>query len=292
MSVELTLQEELDETETIPFDRIVVFKRVDAETYTELADLPLGTTTYTDTDGVVNDEYHTVFRDSVNGISSRPSHIYRALNPTKQRNDEVPAVAVVLELETSSTIPTVDFVAIYRRKPLETTATRIALVPIGQQYYQDAEGDPGDIYHSTFVDTTNNAESQPSMIVIADAGSGLITVSGRFEHVTGDTIVRPEKPRNDDLWDIEIQLWTPKNVIRTPTAQGNVIGITTWKVLTDCETGYWAVDLIPNDLIEPNNTFYEFKYRTQRWFKQINTANGGAQNFAMLADYIPRFRTL
>lgn len=201
MSVELALQEALDETETIPFDRIVIYKRLDAETYTELADLPIGTTTYTDVGGLINDEYHVKFRDSVNGISSRPSHIYRALNPTKQRNDEVPAVAVVLELTTSSTVPTVDFVAIYRRKPLETVATRIALVPIGQQYYQDTEGDPGDIYHSTFVNTTNNPESQPSAIVIADAGSGLVTVSGRFEHLTGDTVVRPASPANDDLWD-------------------------------------------------------------------------------------------
>lgn len=293
MSIELILQEELDEDEIIPFDRVVIYKRVDATSYTELADLPIGTTSYTDSAGVINDEYHTIFKDSVNGISSLPSHIYRALNPYKQRNEEDPPVAVILELETTSTVPTVDYVAIYKRKPLEASATRIALVAIGQQYYQDADGEPGDIYHSTFVDTTNNSESQPSSYVIADANSGLVVVSGRFENPAGDIYIRPDRPANDDEYDIEISLVTPySSSTRTPTAQGQVIGITTKKVLTDSTTGFWSVTLIPNNLIEPNNTYYQFMFRGHAYYKYVYSTNGDAQNFAMLADVQPRYTNL
>ena len=299
MSIELTLPIEipLEEGKTVldpieaAMDRIVIFKRVDAETYTELADLPLGTATYTDTGGVINDEFHVRFKDSINGVSSLPSHIYRALNPYKQRNEENPPVAIILELQTTSTVPTVDFVGIYRRKQFETDATRIALVAIGQQFYQDPDGDPGDVYHSTFVDTTNGTESQPSAYLTANANTGLVVVSGRFEDPAGDLYARPpEPPASDDDFDIEIRLVVPREAnARAPTAQGQTIGIVVKKILTQESTGFWSTTLVPNDLIEPNNTFYEFLFRGRTYFKYVNSANGEAQNFAMLAEARPRF---
>jgi hypothetical protein len=301
MSIFLKLQEELDASELIPFDRIVLFKRVDATTYAELADLSIGTASYTDVAGTVNDEYHTIFRDSINGISSLPGPIYRALNPYKQRDEPDPPVSVILELDISSPIPTVDFIAVYRRKFLENEAIRIALLPIGQQFYQDVDGLPGDIYHTTFVDTTNATESQPSLYTVANANSGLVVVSGRFENPSGDAA----DAFTEATPDVEALLILPGNAssARTPTVQGQVIGKrvvgTRIIVLTKDElgnpitppvsTGRWSIPLIPNNLIEPNNTYYEFHYRNRRYFKYVNSVNGAAQNFALLADVQPRF---
>lgn len=303
MSVKLLLQEELDADEVVPFDKIVIFKRVDSTTYSELAELAIGTATFTDAAGVVNDEYHTIFRDSVNGIESLPGPIYRALNPHKQREEPDPPVSVILELQTTSAIPTVDFVAVYRRKPLELVATRIALLAIGQQFYQDADGEPNDIYHSTFIDTANSTESQPSSYITANANSGLVVISGRFEDVSGDAS-ESFAATSDQKFDMEVLLAIPPEASgRTPTVQGQVVGTNKVQVfmitLTEDElgdplpeslsTGRWSVPLIPNDLIEPNNTYYTFIYRGNRFFKQINSVNGLVQNFALLADFQPRF---
>jgi hypothetical protein len=301
MSVLLTLQQAVDVSEKIPFDRIVVLKRTGSTTIAEIASLPIGTATYTDVSGTINDEYSTQFLDSVNGVSSLPGSIYRALNPYKQNKEPDAPVAIILELDTAPTIPTVDFIAVYKRSYLANDYTRIALLPIGQQFYQDAEGSPGDVYHTTFVDTTNATESQPSKFIIANANSGLVIVSGRFEQLTGDASISFTEPKHD----IDILLVLPKDSQgRTPTAQGQVIGRRSAKVFMEriktdetgkvlnpeIDTGRWSVPLIPNNLIEPNNTYYEFCFRGHRFYKYINSSNGLSQNFAMLAEVNPRFK--
>lgn len=293
-SVELTLPIEvpLKEGETFDdlseieqaIDTVVIYRRDDAYTLTEIGSAPLGTSTFSDPAGVINDEYHITFRDSVSGVESLPSQLYRVLNPFKQREEDG-VVVVVLELETSSVVPTVDFVAIYRRKPTESVATRIALVPIGTQFYQDPDGEPGDVYHSTFVDTTNSAESQPSAYVIANANTGLVVVSGRFEDPSGD----PMLADTEEFRDVEVLLVIPdEKSQRTPTAQGQVFGPQKKKALLD-ENGFWSLPLVPNDLILPNNTFYIFSVGDQRFYKRVDSSNGPVQNLALLADVLPRF---
>lgn len=288
-SVKLTLPIEVPleegETELAPLeqtlDTIDIYKRVDAETITLLGSVPLGTATFSDPDGVINDEYHIVWRSSSSGVQSLPSKIYRALNPYKQRDE---AVVVVLELQTSSVIPTVDYVAIYRRKYGETAATRIGLVPIGQQFFQDPDGEPGDIYHTTFIDSINDAESQPSDYVVSDANTGLVVVSGRFETPSGDSC----EAHPDERDDVEIMLVVPDGVIIQPTAQGQVFGTDVVSAPLD-ENGIFSIPLVPNNLILPNNTYYLFTYRSQRIYKRIDSDNGSAQNLALLADVQPRY---
>jgi hypothetical protein len=175
-------------------------------------------------------------------------------------------------------------VAVYRRKPTETSATRIALLPIGQQFFQDLTGEPSDVYHTTFVDTANSSESQPSDYVTSNANTGLIVVSGRFETLSGDAA----EQHPDEHDDVEIMLVVPDGVIAQPTAQGQIFGSDVVTALLD-DSGRFSIPLVPNDLILPNNTFYMFMYRSQRLFKRIDSDNGAAQNLAMLADVHPRY---
>jgi hypothetical protein len=232
----------------------------------------------------VNDEYHITFRESATGVESLPSSIYRALYPYQQREDGV--VVVTFELDTTSTIPTVDFVAIYRRKPEESVATRIALLPIGTERYQDPDGLPGDVYHSTFVDTTNSTESQPSEYQVANAGAGFVVVSGRFEDAGGDP-AEAYLQKDRDHHDVQATLMLRrKNRLRTPTAQGQIIAQTFARARMD-ENGVWSLVLVPNNLIQPRDSYYEFKYRGRIYNKQIHVQNGRAQNFAMLPDVDP-----
>lgn len=287
--VELTLPTEVPpeegEAELAPveqtLDTVDIYKRVDSTTLTLLSSVPLGTTTFADPAGVINDEYFIRWRSLSNGVQSLPSKIYRVLTPYKQRDE---AVVVVLELQTTSVIPTVDFVSIYRRKPEETAATRIGLVPIGQQFFQDTTGEPGDVYHITFVDTTNSSESQPSDYVVSDANTGLIVVSGRFETPSGDSC----EAHPDERDDVEVMLVVPDGVIAQPTAQGQVFGTDVVTAPLD-DLGAFSIPLVPNDLILPNNTYYLFTYRSQRLYKRINSDNGAAQNLALLADVNPRY---
>jgi hypothetical protein len=285
MSVILNLPTELDPEEVIPYDSVVIYKRLGAYTHKELVVLPLGTSQYSDSNGRVNDEYHIVFRELATNVESPASSIYRALYPYQQRSEDG-AVVVTLELDTVSTIPTVDFVAIYRRKPPEAAATRIALIPIGQARYQDPDGEPGDIYHSTFVDTTNGAESQPGDYITANAGSGFIVVSGRFEDVSGDP-AEAYLDRDREHYDIQATLkLRRKNQLRTPTAQGQVISQTFARARMD-ENGVWSLVLVPNNLIQPRDSYYEFKYRGRLYNKQVHSQNGRSQNFALLPDVDP-----
>jgi hypothetical protein len=286
MSVLLTLPTELDKDETIPFDLVVIFRRVSPYHYTELASVPLGTATYSDSNGRIDDEYHVVFRDSMSGVESLPSSIYRALTPYLQR-DEAGVVVVVLELDTVSTIPTVDFVAIYKRKFGEPNAVRIGLVPIGTALFSDPDGEPGDTYHSTFVDTTNSAESQPSDYVIANAGSGLVVISGRFEDLTGMSSETFSRNNRKTTRDIQIELHTRNDsVSRTPTARGQVLATNMAESHLNTD-GRWSVVLIPNDIITPSMTYYVFQYRGNRFYKRIHSQYGPVQNFALLQDVDP-----
>ena len=286
MSVLLTLPTELHKDETIPYDTVAIFRRVSPYQYVELAAVPLGTANYSDADGRVGDEYHIVFRDSASGVESPPSNIYRALIPYLQRGEDG-VVVVVLELDTVSTIPTVDFVAIYRRKIGETTATRIGLVPIGTELFSDPDGEPGDTYHSTFVDTTNSTESQPSDYVIANAGSGLIVISGRFEDLTGAPAETFNTRSRKTVRDIQIELHLRNDMVyRAPTARGQVLALNKAEAFMDPD-GRWGVVLIPNDVISPAMTYYLFQYRGRRFYKRIHSQYGKVQNFALLEDVDP-----
>lgn len=280
-------------------DTVVVYKRENAYSISEVTTVSLGVPEV-DVTGLVNDEYYITFRHSATGIESQPSSIYRALNPYKQRQEPEAPVSVILQLETTSTVPTVDFIGVYRRKYGESISNRIALLPIGTEYFQDPDGLPGDVYHSTFIDSTNATESQPSIYVIANANAGLVIVSGRFEYPNGDPVISQREPKHD----IDIELIIPKSSQgRTPTAQGQVIASRTAKVFLEriskdelgnaispeIDTGRWSVALVPNNLIEPNDTYYEFTFNGNKMYKKIHSQNGLAQNFAMLAEVTPRF---
>ena len=287
MSVLLTLPVELDEEETIPYDEVVIYRRESAFFFYEVGSVSLGTASYTDAIGRVDDEYHIRFREAATGVLSMPSGMVRIVEPYKQREEDG-VVVVTFELDTVAPVPTVDFVAIYRRKPAESVATRIALVPIGTERWQDPDGEPGDVYHSTFVDTTNSTESQPSEYQVANAGTGLIVVSGRFEDLTGTRAESFEVDRNEDYRDIEVELRmrSDSTRYRTPTARGQILAIIRAEAKLD-EQGRWSVVLVPNDLISPANTYYSFRYRGHRYFKRLQTANGAVQNFALLPDVDP-----
>ena len=263
-------------------DEVKVYKRVDATSFTLLSTEPLGTLTYTDAAGVLNDEYHVTLSSSTLGIEGLPSNIYRARAPWRQ------GLGVILELQTTSTAPAVDTVGIYRRRFGATATVRIGTVALGTQYFSDSAGVPGDEYHTTFIDSVLLDESQPSPSVIANAGSGLVVVTGFDRDVRDVGIDLGPGPRDPVGAGprLYIELVTPRGH-RAPSANGGTVVRKNYdvQVLAD---GTWSVPLLPNDLYTVVDTFYRFTFSDGvQLFKQILSANGVAQNFALLGDVDP-----
>lgn len=263
-------------------DAVRVYKRVDHLSFAQLTEETLGTATYVDVAGLVGDEYHCTFYSTTLGIESLPSQIYRVQTPWGE------SMSVILELQTSSSNPSVDQIAVYRRRFAEANAVRLAALPIGTQYYTDPTGLPGDEYHTTFLDSLTLAESQPGPSVIADAGAGLVVVTG-FARDIRDTHITLGPGSYDPFGAgprIHVTLVWPKAHI-TPSANGKAIIRTHYnvQVLTD---GRWSVPLVANDLMTAPNAYYEFEFSDgSRYFKRIETENGAAQNFSLLADVKP-----
>lgn len=263
-------------------DEVKIYKRVDALSHVLLSTESLGTPTYEDPMGLVNDEYHVTFFSSTFGVESLPSNIYRVGTPWRQ------GMGVVLELQTTSETPTVDEIVIYRRRFGEATAIRLGTVAIGTQFYNDPDGQPGDEYHTTFLDSTLLAESQPGPSVIADAGSGVVVITGRDRDIRDVAITRGPGARDPYGAGprIFIELITPRGH-RAPSINGGFIARQTYDVQALAD-GTWSVPLVPNDLITSPDTYYQFTFTDgEKAFKRVSSSNGLAQNFSLLADVDP-----
>ena len=265
------------------YDQVRVYKRVDATSIPLLDTVSLGTTSYTDPAGLVNDEYHVTFFSSNYGMESLPSNIYRVLTPWKQD------MGVALQLQTTSTNPSVDTVGIYRRVYNTPDTLRIDTVPIGTPYYYDAAGAPGDEYHTTFIILATLSESRPGPSVIADAGTGAVVVSG-FAIDVRATPVKTGPGLAGDPFDgnafVHVSLLWPARHI-TPSANGQAVIRETYKAPI-YSTGTWSLPLVPNDLLQSPNSYYEFKFTDGvKYFKRVESVNGSAQNFSLLADVDP-----
>jgi hypothetical protein len=165
---------------------------------------------------------------------------------------------------------------------------RLGTVPIGTQYYNDPDGAPGDEYHTTFIDSITLDESQPSPSVIADAESGLVVVSGKFQDIRGIGVLNGPGVRDPfgagPHIDIEL-IWTKRHI--APTANGRTIARTHYDVTVQAN-GFWSVPLIPNDLILNTDAYYEFTFTDgEKYHKRVSSTNGLAQNFAQLEDVDP-----
>lgn len=265
------------------YDQVRIYKRVNATSIPLLDTVSLGIASYEDPAGVINDEYHITFYSSSLGVESLPSNIYRVLTPWKQ------GMGVVLELQTTSVNPTVDTVGIYRRRFSEAATIRIDTVPLGTTHYYDATGVPGDEYHTTFIDSLTLAESQPGPSVIADASSGLVVVTGFSVDVRARPVTTgpgsPDAPFDGSAFVHVTLMWPSRHL--TPSANGQAVTRETYKVPI-YSTGTWSVPLVPNDLLQAPDSYYEFKFTDGvKYFKRIETANGAAQNFSLLADVNP-----
>jgi hypothetical protein len=270
-------------TSTQPFiDEVKVYKRVDATSFSLLGTLALGTLTFTDPIGLINDEYHVTFSSSTLGVESLPSNIYRAYTPWRQ------AMGVILQLQTTSPVATVDQIAVYRRKFGEPTYVRLATLALGTEYYTDPAGAPGDEYHTTFLDSVSLAESQPSPSVIANAGSGMVVVTG-FDRDIRDQGIGQGPGDHDPLGPgphVYIELVTPRSQV-APSANGGLVVRQNYKVQVN-GLGSWNVELLPNDLYTSPETFYKFTFTDgEQYFKRLVSANGAAQNFSLLEDVDP-----
>ena len=259
-----------------------MYKRVDATTIVPLTIEPLGTTEFVDSAGLVGDEYYATFSSSTLGVESLPSNIYRVGTPWMQ------GMGVILALDTVSSHPSVDTVAVYRRRFAASDALRIGAVPLGTQFFSDPAGQPGDEYHTTFVNELSLAESQPGPSVIADAESGTIVVSGTFKDVRnagtgqGPGVRDPVGPGPH----VEVVLRWPKRY-QSPNANGQTIGRTYYDVTVQA-AGVWSVPLIPNDMILGLQSYYEFTFTDgEKYFKRVSSVNGLAQNFALLEEVLP-----
>lgn len=263
-------------------DEVKIYKRVDALSYSLLSTEPVGTPTYEDLGGLVNDEYHITFSSSTFGVESLPSNIYRVGTPWRQ------GMGVILTLQTTSITPSVDEVAIYRRRFGTSTAVRLGTVPLGTQHYSDTNGQPGDEYHTTFLDSVLLAESQPGPSIIADAGAGLVVVTGRDRDIRDVGI--DQGPGARDPFGagprVYIELVSPKSH-RSPSANGGTVVRQNYDVQVQ-PGGVWSVPLLPNDLYTVSDTFYKFTFSDgEQLFKRVMSANGVAQNFALLTDVAP-----
>lgn len=263
-------------------DTVNVYKRVDATSHTLLSSGPISSVSYTDITGALNDEYHITFSSSTLGVESLPSNVYRVGTPWMQD------MGVILELQTTSTNPDVDQVAIYRRRYNATNAFRLGVVSLGTQYYSDPDGQPGDEYHTTFLDSVSLDESQPGPSVIADAEAGTVVVSGFMRDVRNKSVTLGPGPRDPigPAPRVEVQLvWTKPHI--TPAANGQVVARTHYD--TEVATnGTWSLPLVPNDLLLGIDSYYEFTFTDGRkYFKKVRSTNGLAQNFALLEDVRP-----
>lgn len=278
MPVKLTLP-----TEAPPYiDTICVYRRVDATSSLLLGKYTLGVSEVTDASGAVNDEYHITFYSSTLGYESLPSNIYRVLTPWRQ------GMGVVLELQTESPSSAVDSVGIYRRKFQAHNYSRVGLVSVGTAYFYDPDGAPGDEYHTTFIDSVTLAESQPSCSVVADAGSGLVVVTGFDRDIRDTGITQPPGARDPFGAGprVYIELVKPRGQL-TPSVQGGTVVRQNYDVQVQ-PGGVWSIPLIPNDLYTSPDTFYKFTFTDgEQYFKRISSANGRAQNFSLLEDVDP-----
>jgi len=263
-------------------DEVKIYKRVDAVSYSLLDTVALGTTSYTDLAGLVNDEYHVTFYSSSLDVESLPSNIYRVLTPWRQ------GMGVILQLDTVPPVPEVDTIAVYRRRFGATNSVRLASLPVGTAYYSDPLGAPGDEYHTTFLDSVSLAESQPSPSVLADAGSGAIVVTGMSQDIQGVGIKQGPGARDPFGGGprIYIELVTPRSQIM-PSVNGRAVFRQSYDVQVKAN-GLWSVVLLPNDLYTTPKTFYKFTFTDgEQYFKRIESVNGQAQNFSLLADVLP-----
>ncbi|HUW08765.1 MAG TPA: hypothetical protein VM537_03505, partial [Anaerolineae bacterium] len=250
-------------------DEVKIYKRVDALSYVLLSTEPLGTLTYEDPAGLVNDEYHITFSSSTFGVESLPSNIYRVGTPWRQ------GMGVILELQTTSGTPSVDQVAVYRRRFGTANAVRLGTVPIGTQFYSDSTGMPGDEYHTTFLDSALLAESQPGPSIIANAGSGVVVVTGRDRDIRDLGVTQGPGPRDPFGAGprVYIELVVPCSQ-RAPSANGGFIARQNYDAQVQVD-GTWSVGLLPNDLITSPDTFYKFTFSDgEKSFKRVLSANG------------------
>ena len=263
-------------------DEVRVYKRLDHVSFSLLGTVALGTLTFTDPIGLINDEYHVTLASSSLGFESLPSNIYRALTPWRQ------GMGVILQLQTTGAAPEVTDVVIYRRRFNKVNALRIATVALGTEFYSDPSGSPGDEYHSTFLDAVTLAESQPSPSVIANAGAGLVVVTG-FDRDIRDVGVDLGPGARDPFGPgprVYIELVSPRGH-RAPSANGGTVVRQNYDVQVKAG-GVWNVPLLPNDLYVVPDTCYKFSFSDgQQMFKRVLAANGPAQNFALLGDALP-----
>lgn len=263
-------------------DQVKIYKRETATSIILLDTVALGTATYADPAGLVGDEYYVTFFSSTENIESLPSPIY------KVRTYWAADMGVVLELQTTSPNPEVDTVGIYRRRYGDSLYLRIAAVSLGTRFYTDADGEAGDIYHTTFINSVSLAESQPSPYVVAGTDTNMVVVTG----IAVDPRAKAITDRGGS-WDplggtsnmVVTLRWERKHL--APSVNGQTVIRTTYKLSTLVD-GRWSVALIPNDLFSIPDTYYEFLFTDgERYFKRISSTYGLAQNFANLEDVLP-----
>lgn len=247
---------------------INVYKKDAAQAiYIWIAQVPVGTETYTDPYGDEGDSYYTTFYDNYSGAEGEPGAIIIVTDHTHTESVH----GVIIELPTTSTDSRVTHINLYRRKSGEILFTLIATVSLGTPSYKDVNGIIGDEYYTTFLDSSTGLESQPGPILKANESvTPEVVVSGMLIDATRGPIVNST---------VAAELVHPTATVLTY----GVLTIANYAVAKDTDAnGSWTLSLLPNDAIYPSGSFYRFRFYYGNEYRELSAKKGPNQTFSAL----------
>ena len=242
-------------------------KNADQAIYIWIAQVPIGTETYTDPYGDEGDSYYTTFYDSYSGVEGEPGPIVLVTDHIHTGSIH----GIVIELPVTSTDSRVTHINLYRRKSGEILFTSISTIVLGIPSYKDTNGIIGDEYYTTFLDSSTGLESQPGPILKAtEAITPEVVVSGILIDATRGPIVNST---------VSAELIHPTATVMTY----GVLTIANYAIekVTD-SSGSWAVSLLPNDMIYPSGSFYRFRFYYGNEYRELSSKKGFNQTFSAL----------
>ena len=240
--------------------------------YNLLAQITLGTATYTDPFGQNGDSFYSRFYDNISGVEGPPGPVVVISDHTHVD----PLFGVILEVPVTTLDSRITHVNIYRRRKTEQFFSLITTLDLGVASYKDVAGKIGDSYYSTFLDNSRGLESQPSpILVVTEIVSPEIMVSGICVTPSGTGIANLE---------ISAELVHPSVSHLSFNISAIVERVET---ATTNSSGSWTLSLMPNDKIYPTGSFYMFRFFSGNSYKEIRANEGLAQDFNNLRTVKP-----